>query len=144
MSVKATFTPSAKLLSISGDKPKSSITVSRNAAGDILVDNGAAAIDGGQPTVSNTNLIEVFGQDGNDTIALNETNGPLPAAQLFGGAGNDTLTGGSGADQLFGGAGNDVLNGKGGNDLLFGGRGTMCSSAGLGMIRCLAKPAMTS
>ena len=123
MSVKATFTPSAKLLSISGDKPKSSITVSRNAAGDILVDNGAVAIDGGQPTVSNTNLIEVFGQDGNDTIALNETNGPLPAAQLFGGAGNDTLTGGSGADQLFGGAGHDVLNGKGGNDLLFGGAG---------------------
>jgi Ca2+-binding RTX toxin-like protein len=123
MSVKATFSPRAKLLSISGDKLKNGITVSRNAAGDILVDGGAVAIDGGQPTVSNTNLIEVFGQDGNDTITLDESNGPLPAAQLFGGAGNDSLTGGSGADQLFGGAGNDVLNGKGGNDLLFGGAG---------------------
>src|SRR5262249_47343710 len=47
----------------------------------------------------------------------------LPAAQLFGGAGNDVLTGGSGADQLFGGAGNDTLLDKGGNDLLFGGTG---------------------
>jgi Ca2+-binding RTX toxin-like protein len=123
MSVKATFTPSAKLLSITGNKPKSTITLSRNASGDILIDNGAVAIDGGEPSVSNTNLIEVFGQDGNDTITLDESHGPLPAAQLFGGAGNDVLTGGSGADQLFGGAGNDVLNGKGGNDLLFGGAG---------------------
>jgi Ca2+-binding RTX toxin-like protein len=123
MSVKATFSPSAKLLSVSGDKFKNGMTISRNAAGDILVDGGAVPIDGGQPTVSNTNLIEVFGQDGNDTITLDESKGPLPAAQLFGGAGNDVLTGGSGADQLFGGAGNDVLNGKGGDDLLFGGAG---------------------
>jgi hypothetical protein len=36
-------------------------------------------------------------------------NGALPAAQLFGGAGNDTLTGGSGNDLLFGEAGNDIL-----------------------------------
>ena len=49
MSVKATFSPRAKLLSISGDKLKNGITVSRNAAGDILVDGGAVAIDGGRP-----------------------------------------------------------------------------------------------
>src|SRR5437016_4630453 len=80
-------------------------------------------VDGGTPTVGNTSVIQVFGQDGNDTIALDETNGVLPAAELFGGAGNDTLIGGSGNDQLFGGAGNDVILGKGGNDLLFGGAG---------------------
>ena len=57
-------------------------------------------------------LIQVFGQGGNDTISLDETNGALPAAQLFGGAGNDTLTGGSGNDQLFGGAGNDTLSAR--------------------------------
>ena len=67
--------------------------------------------------------IEVFGQDGNDIISLDETNGALPAAQLFGGAGNDMITGGSGNDQLFGQDGNDVLVGQGGNDLLFGGSG---------------------
>ena len=54
-------------------------------------------------------------------ITLNEVNGALPAANLFGGAGNDVLTGGSGDDQLFGQAGNDTLLGKGGFDLLFGG-----------------------
>ena len=66
-------------------------------------------------------LIRVFGLGGNDTITLNEANGALPAANLFGGAGNDVLTGGSGDDQLFGQAGNDTLLGKGGFDLLFGG-----------------------
>jgi Ca2+-binding RTX toxin-like protein len=132
MSVKATFSPSARLLSISGDKLKNGITVSRTAAGDILINNGAVAIDGGQPTVSNTSSIEVFGQDGNDTIALDESNGPLPAARLFGGAGNDALAGASGDDQLFGGAGNDVLNGKGGNDLLFGGAGNDVLTGGSG------------
>ena len=66
-------------------------------------------------------LIQVFGQGGNDTITLNEANGALPRANLFGGAGNDTLTGGSGGDLLFGQAGNDTLLGKGGIDFLFGG-----------------------
>src|SRR5262249_13427343 len=89
-------------------------------------------IVGGKATVANTALIQVFGQGGNDTITLDEANGALPAAQLFGGAGNDTLTGGSGADQLCGGAGNDTLLGKGGNDLLFGGAGndTLVGGAG--------------
>ena len=54
-------------------------------------------------------------------ISLNETNGALPRANLFGAAGDDILTGGAGADQLFGQAGNDTLLGKGGTDLLFGG-----------------------
>jgi len=74
----------------------------------------------------------VFGQGGNDTITLDESNGALPAAQLFGGAGNDVLTGGSGADLLFGGAGNDTLLGKGGNDLLFGGAGNDVLTGGDG------------
>ena len=74
----------------------------------------------------------MFGQGGNDTITLDESNGALPAAQLFGGAGNDVLTGGSGADLLFGGAGNDTLLGKGGNDLLFGGAGNDVLTGGDG------------
>ena len=65
----------------------------------------------------------MFGLGGNDTLTLNETNGALPKANMFGGAGNDTITGGSGNDLLFGQAGNDTLNGKGGTDLLFGGDG---------------------
>jgi Ca2+-binding RTX toxin-like protein len=123
MAIKATFFPSAKLLSEVGDGVDNAIVTSRDAAGQLFVNGGAVPIAGGQATVANTALTQVFGQGGNDTIALDESNGALPAAQLFGGAGNDTLTGGSGDDQLFGGAGNDTLFGKGGNDLLFGGAG---------------------
>ena len=91
MAIKASFSPAAHSLSVVGDNHKNAITVSRDAAGNLLVDGGAVYIDGGQPTVANTTEIEVFGQDGNDTIALDESNGPLPAALLFGGAGNDTI-----------------------------------------------------
>jgi Ca2+-binding RTX toxin-like protein len=97
------------------------MTFSRNAAGNILVNGGAVAIKGGTATVGNTALIQAFGLGGNDVITLDESQGALPAANLFGGAGNDTLIGGSGGDMLFGQAGNDTLLGKGGNDFLFGG-----------------------
>src|SRR5215218_5773394 len=121
MAVTSTFTPSAGILSTLGDSLNNNITVSRDAAGKLLVNGGAVAVLGGTPTVANTTLIQVFGQGGNDTIALNESNGALPRANLFGGAGNDVLTGGSGADMLFGQGGNDVLLGKGGIDFVFGG-----------------------
>jgi Ca2+-binding RTX toxin-like protein len=121
LAVTATYTPASGLLSVFGDNLDNAITVSRNAAGNILVNGGAVAVTGGSPTVANTSLIQVFGQGGNDTITLSETNGALPAANLFGGADNDVLTSGSGADQLFGQAGNDQLLGKGGTDFLFGG-----------------------
>ena len=85
------------------------------------MNGGAVSVTGGTPTVANTSVIKVFGLGGNDVVTLSETNGALPAAQLFGGAGNDVLTGGSGGDQLFGESGNDTLLGKGGFDFLFGG-----------------------
>ena len=116
-----TATFSAGALSVFGDSLDNSIVVSRDAAGRILVNGGAVSVTGGTPTVANTTLIQVFGQAGNDVVTLNETNGALPAANLFGGVGNDTLTGGSGANQLFGQSGNDTLLGRGGADLLFGG-----------------------
>jgi Ca2+-binding RTX toxin-like protein len=116
-----TATFSSGVLTVFGDGANNSIAISRDAAGKILVNNGAVAVVGGSPTVANTVLIRVFGLDGHDVITLNEANGALPAANLFGGSGNDTLTGGSGADQLFGQAGNDTHLGRGGNDLLFGG-----------------------
>ena len=59
------------------------------------MNGGAVNVVGGTPTVANVSLIQVFGQAGNDTITLDEANGVLPKANLFGGAGNDTPTGGS-------------------------------------------------
>ena len=86
------------VLTVFGDSLDNTITISRDAAGKILVNNGAVAVIGGTPTVANTSLVRVFGQGGSDQITLNEANGALPAANLFGGVGNDTLTGGSGGD----------------------------------------------
>ncbi|WP_407526948.1 calcium-binding protein [Methylobacterium oryzisoli] len=120
-SVLGTFT--AGTLSVFGDNLDNGVAVSRDAAGQILVNGGAVPVLGGTATVANTTLMQVFGQGGNDTLALNEANGALPRAHLFGGIGNDTLTGGSGADLLFGQSDNDVLFGKGGADALFGGAG---------------------
>lgn len=119
--VTASFLPAAGILSVFGDSLNNTVAISRNAAGSILVNGGAVNVQGGTPTVANTSLIQVFGQNGNDNLSLDEANGALPAANLFGGAGNDTLTGGSGADMLFGQAGNDALLGRGGADFLFGG-----------------------
>ncbi len=128
--VTASFTNGT--LTVFGDSADNTTTVSRNAAGQILVNGGAVSVIGGTPTVANTALIQVFGQAGHDVITLNEANGALPRANLFGGAGNDTLTGGSGADMLFGQGDNDVLLGKGGNDMLFGGVGNDVLTGGDG------------
>jgi Ca2+-binding RTX toxin-like protein len=120
-SAATTATFSAGTLAVTGDGADNSIVVSRDAAGRILVNDGAIPVSGGTPTVANTALIRVNGLGGEDEITLDEADGALPAARLSGGAGTDTLSGGSSGDQLFGQAGNDTLRGRGGFDLLFGG-----------------------
>jgi Ca2+-binding RTX toxin-like protein len=102
------------------------VTISRDSAGTILVNNGDVPIVGDTPTVANTRLIDVFGGRLNsNVISLDETNGALPQAKLVGGFNSDTLIGGSGDDVLIGGSGNDVLIGGPGND-------TFQVSAGVG------------
>jgi Ca2+-binding RTX toxin-like protein len=126
MTITASFSPNPGVLTEIGDGLDNTIVTSRDAAGKILVNGGLVPVQGGTATVANTATIQVFGQGGNDIISLDESNGSLPAALLFGGAGNDVLTGGSGNDQLFGGDGNDTLLGKGGSDLLLGAQATTC------------------
>jgi Ca2+-binding RTX toxin-like protein len=123
MAITAFFTASAGLLSIFSDNLNNTVTVSRDAAGTILVNVGAVPVQGGLSTVANTALIQAFGLGGNDNLRLDESNGALPASHLFGGFGHDTVTGGSGGDLLFGQSDNDVILGKGGFDALFGGSG---------------------
>jgi Ca2+-binding RTX toxin-like protein len=120
-SAATTASFSGGVLTVTGDSAANTITISRDAAGRILVNGGAVSVVGGTATVANTSLIRAFGLGGNDVLTISEVSGALPAANLFGGAGNDVLTGGSGNDQLFGESGNDTLLGKGGADLLFGG-----------------------
>ena len=131
MAITASFSSNG-ILSIFGDANKNSVVVSRDAAGRILINGGAVKILGGTATVANTVNIQMFGLDGNDTIAVDEANGAMPAVTMFGGNGNDTITGGSGNDMLFGQAGDDTLIGKGGNDLLFGGAGNDTLIGGTG------------
>ena len=132
MAITASFLLDTGVLTAIGDNLDNTITASRDAAGRLLFNGGDVVIQGGQPTVANTSLIQILGQGGADSIALDEANGALPSANLFGGDGNDTLTGGSSTDQLFGQSGNDILNGKGGNDSLFGGDGDDTLTGGAG------------
>lgn len=130
--VTASFSAGARVLTVQGDAQANNITLSRNAAGDLLVNNGAVSITGGKATIANTTRIQIYGKDGNDTIAFNQANGALPAAVIYGGQGNDRLTGGSGPDLLYGEAGNDALFGMGGADRLFGGGNNDALTGGSG------------
>jgi Ca2+-binding RTX toxin-like protein len=132
MAITSDFDAGAGSLLIGGDALDNAITTSRNAAGAILVNGGAVAVQGGTPTVANTSLIGIFGQGGNDTITLDQANGALPAAFVVGGDGNDVVFGGAGGDQLIGQAGNDTLLGGGGFAFILGGDGNDVLTGGDG------------
>ena len=125
MAIKANFTTG--LLSVTADNGGDDITVTRDAAGQILINGGAVSVQEGQPTLANTTRIDVVGGNGNDTISLDNVAPPagqaLPTAHLFGGNGNDTLNGG---------AGNDILDGGNGDDTVVGGKGADMASLGTG------------
>src|SRR5262249_20384361 len=112
----APFDNSRGILTGVGDNPAHRLTLGRDAGGTISVNNGSVRIRGARATVNNVRLIRIFGNDGSDAITLDEANGTLPAAQLFGGSGNDRILGGSGDDLLFGGSGDDTLIGARGSD----------------------------
>ncbi|HEY0706101.1 MAG TPA: calcium-binding protein [Polyangia bacterium] len=61
--------------------------------------------------------------DGADTLTGAGTFGTTavyPAVmRLYGGAGNDTITGGSAADHIYGGSNNDTMDGAAGNDTFY-------------------------
>jgi Ca2+-binding RTX toxin-like protein len=129
--VSATFTNG--VLTISGDNENNTLVASRDVAGAILVNGGAIPITGGVPTVVNTSLIRIIGFNGNDTLTVDDGNGPMPPANLLGGDGDDTLTGSANADDLDGGPGNDTLLGRDGNDHLVGGPGNDILTGGRGV-----------
>src|SRR5262245_58314731 len=56
MAVTATFQPGSGVLTVFGDNLDNNAVVSRNAAGNILINGGAVNIIGGTPTVANTSL----------------------------------------------------------------------------------------
>lgn len=108
-------------LTVTGDGADNEIVLSRDAAGNILLNGGPVPVKGRRPTVVNVQTIVVSGRGGNDVIAIDETNGELPPADLDGGSGSDALTGGAAVNRLTGGSGSDTLLGRGGDDRLAGG-----------------------
>src|SRR5512144_1141548 len=68
--ISASFDPATGVLTVSGDDLNNTITISRDAAGTILVNAGAVPIKDGAPTTANTTLLKLFGRGGNDMLAL--------------------------------------------------------------------------
>ena len=75
------------------------------------------------------NSIQV-GDSGDNTLT-----GGVGADLIFGNAGNDTITGGGGKDLLVGGAGNDRITGGTGDDVIVGGTGNDILTGGGGSNR---------
>src|SRR5262245_56510121 len=121
MAVSSRFDPATGLLTATGDNLDNTITVSRDAAGVILINGGAVPIVGGTPSAANTTQIQLSGRGGDDVITGD--NSSIVPMTIDGGGGDDTITGGGGADVLYGGAGNDIVTGGRGNDTAFLGAG---------------------
>jgi Ca2+-binding RTX toxin-like protein len=92
--------------------------------GDLSAQYGITAEIRKTYKTSKVKLIRMFGKGGDDTmLVFAQYNGTAPKAKMFGGAGNDGITGSTGKDTLVGGPGNDNCNGNQGNDLLKGNSG---------------------
>src|SRR5215813_69528 len=121
MTVSSRFNPATGVLTATGDNHDNTITVSHDATGAILINDGAVPIVGGTPNVANTTQIQLSGRGGDDVITA-DSSSTVPVT-IDGGAGDDTITGGGGADILYAGAGNDIVTGGRGNDTAFLGAG---------------------
>ena len=120
-------------LTVTGDDQDNSIVVSRDLAGNLLVNGALVPLDGGVASVDNTSLIRIIGLKGNDELRLDNSTGVNTPANIIGNEGDDKITGGLNSDELEGGPGNDSLfGGNDGNDRLFGGAGNDFVSGGSG------------
>ena len=104
---------------ITGTRRPDQISVVEHAPASGILDvlaNGALI---GQFTTANG--IRAEGRGSRDTISV--ASGVTLPTNLLGGAGNDAITGGGGADLMDGGPGRDDLSGGAGDDILSGGQG---------------------
>jgi Ca2+-binding RTX toxin-like protein len=99
-----------------------------NDAVNVAGDASGVAVSGLAAQVSirhqdPTDLLDVNGLAGNDTISAASLAAQSIALILDGGAGDDTLAGGRGVESLLGRDGNDTIDGNGGNDAALLGAG---------------------
>ncbi|HEV2296849.1 MAG TPA: PKD domain-containing protein [Tepidisphaeraceae bacterium] len=106
--------PGRQMLLVEGTAGADRIVFATGKTGLIEVKLGNRSLG----TFADISRIIVNGGDGDDMINAGSVAVPVV---LFGGAGNDTLTGGANHDILIGGAGDDDLDGGQGDDLLVGG-----------------------
>jgi hypothetical protein len=71
--------------------------------------------------ITGAGRIVVYAGDGDDIVTI--ASSIHIDAELYGGAGNDTLKGGAGNDIIVGGDGDDLISGSHGRDLIIGGMG---------------------
>jgi hypothetical protein len=109
--VPLSISPDGATLRISGTTANDQIVISQ-VGQNFTIANGSW-----QTSVSgNFTKLVVRGNGGNDSITLDAS--ITEAADLYGAAGNDSLTGGSGNDRIFTGAGTNYVNGAAGNDTI--------------------------
>jgi Ca2+-binding RTX toxin-like protein len=102
-------------LVVMGSSGSDTITVGVNSPAVVTI-NGVSLSPGSIPAGGH---IIVFGTGGDDVITVNSS----ISAEIHGGTGNDTITGGSGHDVIWGDEDNDTITGAAGNDVLVGGVG---------------------
>jgi uncharacterized repeat protein (TIGR01451 family) len=84
----------------------------------------------GPYALSSFDRIEIFALGGNDTVVVDAT--ITKPATIHGGAGIDTISGGSGDDVIHGDGDTDTILGNAGNDIILGGDGIDYLYGGLG------------
>jgi Ca2+-binding RTX toxin-like protein len=83
-------------------------------------------VDDDIPAINQAQII--YGGAGNDIISGGNSG---TGETIYGGSGNDTINGNNGADTLYGGSGNDIINGGEGKDIIIGGYGADTLTGGL-------------
>lgn len=110
--------PNLRTLTITGTPANDLIAFTSGSGAGVI-----QAVIGGFPTGSflSTGRLIAYGENGNDQISVDD--GIALTAILYGGEGDDELTGGAGHDLIFGGIGSDKVTGGAGNDFLIGDSG---------------------
>jgi Ca2+-binding RTX toxin-like protein len=118
-----------------GYKPLAGVTqffVDAGAGNDVIYADPSFATR--LAATGSTGNDRIFGGSGDD-----ELSGGVGMDKVYGGAGKDFLLGGAQNDRLYGDAGDDLLIGGGSNDYLFGGEGTNWLIGGNGNDKLFAK-----
>ena len=110
------------MLTVIGSRGNDSITVTPGSdAGEVVLDGNGIVT-----TFAGVSSIEIFGDEGDDTIIVN---GSIPS-ELYGCRGDDFILGSSGPDLIHGGLGEDNLNGRNGADIIYGSAPGMADTFG--------------